>query len=84
MHSLAKVAKEDEAEQDKARDTLKKIDRVILGSEKEKIIIEDPIGSSLIMSDKAVKEFVKGKNQLNKSLTIDFSISGIFNFFVSS
>ena len=55
------AAGEDEEEADKARNLLKKINKVIFGSEKLKIIIEDPTGNSAIISDKAVKELLKVK-----------------------
>jgi len=55
------AAGEDEEEADKARNLLKKINKVIFGSEKIKMIIEDPNGNSAIISDKAVKEPLKGK-----------------------
>lgn len=58
---IAKDAEEDEAEQDKARNMIKKINKVVFGSEKIKIIIEDPTGNSAIISDKAVKEPLKVK-----------------------
>lgn len=46
---------EDEDDKQKAKAMLKKINRVIWGSESLKIIIEDPSGNSAIISDKAVK-----------------------------
>ncbi len=59
---IAKEASgEDEEESEKARNLLKKINKVIFGSEKIKIIIEDPTGNSAIISDKAAKEPLKGK-----------------------
>lgn len=39
----------------KAKNLLKKINRVLWGKEKLKLIIEDPEGNSAIISDKAVK-----------------------------
>ena len=46
---------------DKARKLAKKINRIIWGSEKAKLIIEDPGGNSAIISDKAVVEKLKVK-----------------------
>lgn len=57
----AKEAAEDEEDADKARNLLKKINKVLFGSEKIKIILEDPTGNSAIISDKAVKEALKKK-----------------------
>ncbi len=61
-HAL-ETAKETEEEEDaeKVRNLLKKINKVLFGDEKIKIIIEDPTGNSAIISDKAVKEPMKGK-----------------------
>ncbi|MCX8146958.1 MAG: ZPR1 zinc finger domain-containing protein [Candidatus Woesearchaeota archaeon] len=52
---FAKENAEDEEEKDKARKLLKKINRVMWGSEKIKIIIEDKTGNSAIISEKAIK-----------------------------
>lgn len=46
---------EDEEVKKKARNLIKKLNRVIWGQEKAKMIIEDPSGNSAIISDKAVK-----------------------------
>ncbi len=46
---------EDDADKTKAKNLLKKIQKVLWGDEKIKIIIEDPSGNSAIISDKAVK-----------------------------
>jgi len=46
---------EDKAERKKAKNILKKLQKVIWGEEKLKIIIEDPEGNSAIISEKAVK-----------------------------
>jgi len=46
---------EDELEKKKAKNLLKKIQRVQWGREKLKIIIEDPSGNSAIISEKVVK-----------------------------
>ncbi|MBS3115883.1 ZPR1 zinc finger domain-containing protein [Candidatus Woesearchaeota archaeon] len=63
MKHALEIAKETDEEEDaeKARNLLKKINKVIFGSEKIKIIIEDPTGNSAIISDKAVKEPLKVK-----------------------
>ena len=53
-------ASEDEEDVTKAKNLLKKLSRVLFGDEKIKIIIEDPTGNSAIISDKAVKEPLKG------------------------
>jgi len=50
---------EDEDLKKKAKNLLKKIQNILWGSEKAKIIIEDPTGNSAIISDKAVKEKLK-------------------------
>jgi zinc finger protein len=47
---------EDEDEKKRAKNMLKKLQRVIFGQETLKIIIEDPTGNSAIVSEKAVKE----------------------------
>jgi zinc finger protein len=46
---------EDKSERKKAKNLLKKIQKAMWGSEKLKIIIEDPEGNSAIISEKAVK-----------------------------
>jgi len=46
---------EDNAQRKKAKNMLKKIQKVIWGQEKIKISIQDPTGNSAIISDKAVK-----------------------------
>jgi len=53
-----KESGEDE-EKKKAKRLLKKLQKVFLGDEKIKIIIEDPTGNSAIISDKAKKEKLK-------------------------
>lgn len=45
---------EDEEAKKKARNMIKKLNRVVWGSEKLKITIEDPSGNSAIISDKTV------------------------------
>ncbi len=54
-------ASEEEEDINKAKNLLKKLNRVLFGDEKLKIIIEDPAGNSAIISEKAVKEPMKGK-----------------------
>lgn len=46
---------EDEETRKKAKNLLKKIQRVMWGSEKIRVILEDPTGNSAIISEKAVK-----------------------------
>lgn len=46
---------EDKSERKKAKNLLKKLQKVVWGSEKLKIIIEDKEGNSAIISEKAVK-----------------------------
>jgi len=48
-----RAAAEDDAEKKKAKNMLKKLQKVLWGDEKLKIIIEDPTGNSAIISDKA-------------------------------
>ncbi len=50
---------EDPGAKKKAKNLLKKIQKVLWGSEKLKIIIEDPTGNSAIISNKAVKRKLK-------------------------
>jgi len=50
---------EDKADRKKAKNLLKKIDKIMRGQEKCKIIIEDPSGNSAIISDKAEKSSLK-------------------------
>jgi len=57
----AKEMEEDEDNKKKAKNLLKKITRITLGQEKQKLIIEDPSGNSAIISDKAVKTPLKLK-----------------------
>ena len=49
----ARDSAEDDSDKKKAKNMLKKINRVIWGKEKLKIIIEDPTGNSAIISEKA-------------------------------
>lgn len=55
IESLRDTAEEDE-DRKKAKNMLKKLQNVLWGSEKLKVIIEDPTGNSAIISDKAVRE----------------------------
>ena len=55
----AKETAEDDADKKKAKNLLKKLNKIMWGQEKQKIIIEDPTGNSAIISDKAVKEKIK-------------------------
>jgi len=48
-------SEEDDAARTKAKNMIKKLNKVVLGREKLKIIIEDPTGNSAIVSDKAQK-----------------------------
>ena len=57
----AKEMEEDEDNKKKAKNLLKKITRITLGQEKQKLIIEDPSGNSAIISDKVVKTPLKLK-----------------------
>jgi len=52
---IIKDTEEDEDAKKKAKNLLKKIQRVFWGDEKLKLIIEDPSGNSAIISEKAVK-----------------------------
>ncbi len=52
---------ENDSERKQAKNHLKKISRVIWGSEKIKLVLEDPKGNSAIISDKAVKTKLKIK-----------------------
>jgi len=55
----AKENEEDPAAKKKSKNMLKKLNKVMWGQEKLKIIIEDPSGNSAIISDKAVKSKLK-------------------------
>ena len=55
----AKENEEDPSAKKKAKNLLKKLNKVMWGQEKLKIIIEDPSGNSAIISDKAVKSKLK-------------------------
>jgi len=52
-------SEEDPAAKKKAKNLLKKLQKVIWGQEKIKIILEDPSGNSAIISEKAKKEKLK-------------------------
>ncbi|MDP2907258.1 MAG: ZPR1 zinc finger domain-containing protein [Nanoarchaeota archaeon] len=60
IETLRDSAEEDE-DRRKAKNLLKKLQRVIWGDEQLKIVIEDPSGNSAIISDKAVVEKLKVK-----------------------
>src|SRR3989344_7376665 len=57
---ILKEDPEDKEGAEKARNMIKKLNRVTWGEEKLKLIIEDPTGNSAIISDKAVVEKMKG------------------------
>ncbi len=52
---LEKVKENDEDAKDQARKLIKKVNRIMVGQDKAKLIIEDPSGNSAIISEKAVK-----------------------------
>ena len=52
-------AEEEEEDQNKLRNMIKKVNKAMAGHEPIKIIIEDPTGNSAIISEKAVKEKLK-------------------------
>jgi zinc finger protein len=47
---------EDDEDKKKAKNLLKKLQNVLWGSEKLKVVIEDPSGNSAIISEKAVRQ----------------------------
>ncbi|MFH1072604.1 MAG: ZPR1 zinc finger domain-containing protein [Nanoarchaeota archaeon] len=51
---------EEEEDKKKAKNLLKKLTRIMWGQEKAKLVIEDKTGNSAIISEKAVKEKMKG------------------------
>ena len=55
MIESAAECEDDPAAKKKAKNMLKKLGKVLVGREKLKIILEDPDGHSVIISDKAVK-----------------------------
>lgn len=52
---------EEKTDRKKAKNMLKKIQKIMWGQEKSKIIIEDPTGNSAIISEKAEKTKLKAK-----------------------
>ncbi len=56
----ARDSSDDKAEKKKAKNLLKKLQKVMWGQDKLKIILEDPTGNSAIISEKAVKARIKG------------------------
>ena len=48
-------SEDDSSAKKKAKNLIKKLNKVLVGREKLKIILEDPTGNSTIVSDKAVK-----------------------------
>jgi len=54
-------AEEDKTVKKRAKNIIKKLQKVLWGDEKLKIILEDPTGNSAIISDKAVKAPLKKK-----------------------
>jgi len=54
-----KESEEDNAKKKKAKNLIKKLQKVLWGNEKLKIIIEDPTGNSAIISDKAERKKLK-------------------------
>jgi len=54
-----KESEEDNVKKKKAKNLLKKLQKVLWGNEKLKIIIEDPTGNSAIISDKAERKKLK-------------------------
>jgi len=59
MLETFKESTEDKDEKKKVWKLIKKVNRVLWGDEKAKIIIEDPSGNSAIVSDKAIKSKLK-------------------------
>jgi len=57
----ARDAEDDNTKKKKLKNMIKKLQKVIWGQEKVKLIIEDPTGNSAIISEKAVKAKVKSK-----------------------
>lgn len=58
---IAKNDEEDQETKKKALKLIKRINRIMLGNEKAKIIIEDPTGNSAILSKKTEITRIKGK-----------------------
>jgi zinc finger protein len=59
-------SEEDEEIKTKAKNMLKKIQKITWGHEPAKLIIEDPSGNSAIISEKAVYEKMKAKKEKGK------------------
>ena len=59
MIESTKESEDDKNAKKKMKNMLKKLQKVLWGNEKLKIIIEDPSGNSAIISDKAVKSKLK-------------------------
>ncbi len=57
----ARESEEDNDKKKKIKNMLKKLQKIMWGQEKAKLIIEDPTGNSAIISEKAVKAKVKSK-----------------------
>ena len=58
-----KETADDKAQEKKAKNIIKKLQKVIWGQEKIKLTLEDPTGNSAIISEKAVKTKLKVKKQ---------------------
>lgn len=61
MLEFARDEEEDNSSKKKIKNMIKKLQKVLWGNEKLKIIIEDPTGNSAIISDKAKKDKLKIK-----------------------
>jgi len=59
MLETTKESEDDKNTKKKLKNMLKKIQKVLWGNEKIKVIIEDPTGNSAIISEKAVKSKLK-------------------------
>ncbi len=59
LESVKEDSDDDGESEKKAKNLIKKLNRVVWGQEKLKIIIEDPSGNSAIISDKATIEKMK-------------------------
>jgi zinc finger protein len=58
-----KNSEDDAALKKKAKNLLKKINKILVGEHPVKVIIEDPTGNSAIISERAVKTAFKGKKK---------------------
>lgn len=58
---LEEATEEEQAAHEKARDVIKKLNRVLMGSDKITITIEDPTGNSAIISEKTKVSALKTK-----------------------